>query len=259
MSIDKSKPSRRPFTKKKVQKSAPEVSPAEARRKALQSKAGKMSSAQKRSPRGISSVDRRAQRNTDFEPDARTRRAVSKEQYTSDRVMGFASAHARAIIVFAAIIISIWLMFPAVKGYYVSKRNLEVYTAVADYISTSNSEIEAKIESLNSEEGIKAHARERGLVEPGEISIVIQEPQKEEAAEEETSSWFNPFAPKDKPEEQQEDDEQAKQEAAKIASKGVEEKEKMKKIAESIRDEASPMQKFLDFIFGYKPPDIKVF
>ncbi len=258
MSNEKTKPSRRPFTKKKVKKSTLAESPAEARRKALQRKAATKTGTKKTSSRGMSSTSKARRKGSEFEPDERTRRAVSRDQYTSDKVMGFVSAHARAIIVLGAIIFSIMLMFPAVKGYYVSKRNLEVYTAVADYISTSNAEIEAKIESLNSEEGIKAHARERGLVEPGEIAIVIQEPEKPEPAEEESTPWYNPFAPKDKPEEPQEDEE-AKKEAAKLASKGVEEKEKMKKIAESIRDEASPMQKFLDFIFGYTPPDIKVF
>ncbi len=258
MSNEKSKPSLRPYTKKKVQKNTVDETPSEIRRRELQSKSARNSSSGKRSSRRSLDVSQKNRQYNDFEPDDLTKRAVSKKQYTSDKAQAFASQHARGIIVLVTIVISIWLMYPAVRGYYASKRNLEIYTAVADYIATTNTETEAKIQNLNSEEGIKAHARDRGLVEPGEISIIIQEPEKVEQAEDAQSNWFNPFGSKDKPEESRED-EQVQKEDAKLASKGVEEKEKMKKIAESIRDEASPSQKFLDFIFDYNPPDIKVF
>ncbi len=257
MSNGKQQPSLRPFTKKKVKKSAVEETPAEQRRRELQSRPHKKRSSTKKASRGMATSNSPKGASRDFQPDALTKRAISKEQYTADKMRGFASTHVRGIIVLVTIIISLWLMFPAVKGYYSSRRNLEIYTAVADYIATSNAEIEAKILALNSEEGIKAQARDRGLVEPGEIAIVIEEPEQPEPVEE-NSSWFNPFAPKDRPEKAEEDD-KSQEESAKLASKGAEEKEKMKKVAESIRDEASPSQKFLDFIFGYTPPDIKVF
>ncbi len=255
---DTSKSTHRPYVKKKTAKETKSESPSEARRRNPTAKptnknkiAGKVSfSLGGLLPKGKTSTSQ------DTEPDKRTKRAVSKKQYSSDRVQGFASSHARGIIVLTAIVISIWLMYPAVRGYYESKRNLEIYTAVADYITASNAEIEAKIESLNSEEGIKAHARERGLVDPGEVAIIIQEPEKPEPKEGEEVDPADPLTPMEGSNGKK-DDEDPKD--VKPASKGVEEKEKIQKVVESIRDEGSPMQKFLDFIFGYTPPDIKVF
>ncbi len=258
MSNEKTKSNRRPYTKKKSQKSLNQESSSERKGNLSRGKSSKHSSSDKKPLGSLFSSSKSSREASEFEPDERTRHAISKKQYTSDKLRGFASDHARTLIVLGAIIVSLWIMYPAVKGYYVSKRNLEVYTAVEQYISNSNAEMEAKIESLNSEEGIKAQARDRGLVEPGEIAVVIQEPSKQDAPQEDQNAPSNPFAPKENNDNTKGEQEQ-KQQPAKPASKGVEEKEKMKKVVESIRDNATPLQKFLDFIFGYKPPDIKVF
>ncbi len=245
MSNEKQKPTPRPFTKKD-KKSGSKLSDISSKR-GIKARLGKGASVAAK-PNASASKVRKA---SDLEPDRRTKRAASKQQSVSDRFKGFVADHPKAIILSLAIIMTLWLMYPALQGYYTSKRNLEIYTSVAETIRTSNAEIEAKIEGLNSEEGIRAQARERGLVEPGEIAIIIQEPQKEEPSEE-TEVKADAV-------DGQSQEKSDKDEPAKPISKGVEEKEKMKKMAEDIRNRATPLQKFLDSIFAYTPPDIKVF
>ncbi len=240
MSNEKAKPARRPYVKKQKETSVEDMS-ANTRRRG-DSRGMSMGSTSARTRRPYSDA-------SDIEPDRRTRRASSKKMKPADRIRKFTSDHSKGLIIIASIVATVWIMYPPIRGYYATKRNLEIYTAVADYLRTSNDEIEAKIENLNSEEGIKALAHERGLVEPGEIAIVIQEPEqtepeppqdpKKDSSKESSEEIMNGVAPK-------------------ANSKGVQEKEKIKQIVETIRDEGSTSQKVLDFIFAYEPPNIKV-
>ncbi len=245
MANDKNKPQRRPYVKKKKVKQESDETPVRRTRKNTEQKKSKVSTNSSRQTRYVDAQS--------FQPDKLTQRAVSKKMSTADSTRGFIADHARAIIVFVALATSLFIMYPAVREYYASKRNLEIYTAVAEYLTTTNEELEAKIQTLNSEEGIKQLARERGLVEPGEIAITVVEPQNPEAEDNE-----NKQSPSNTDQESQENPGSTSGPTPKPNSKGVQEKEKIKKVAESIRDEGSTMQKFLDFIFGYKAPNIKV-
>ncbi len=243
MANDAQKSQRRPYTKKKaaVQAKQPEPVVRGGNKKGSSKSKANSSSKKKMTMPSIKSL-----------VGSGTKQPKSSTRSRSHDPKGFIANHTRGLIVLVAILASLWIMYPAFRGYYSSKRNLEIYTAVADYLTTSNAELEAKISNLNSEEGIKELARDRGLVDEGEILINIQEPTKPEDEHQEGPDEHQADGQSDK---NNENDNGLK---TTPVSKGVLEKEKIQKISESIRDEASPLQKFLDFIFDYQPPNIKV-